>query len=488
MTDENKYNIKLKKKVISRKHQKGAEIILKGGIGVSPGVASGKVNYIKKTSELNKLKKGEILVAEEVDAGWGHALKEINGIIINRGGRTSHIGVLSRDLGIPCILGTNNATEILKPREGKWITLDSTNQRVYKRALEIEEKEEDFDIRNLERINTKVGLMFSFQNRVKDFSALKEYSSFGGNILIRSEFILLSEIGVYPLALRDHFYGKLKNFKLKNLIDGLIRNYKNAKEYYIEKLSKGIAKCASIFPENDTIIRTLDIKSNEYKSLPGGEEYLEKETNPMMGLRGAYYFISPSQREISRWTIEAVKRAMRMGYKNISLAIPIVRDPLELTGGKELRKWMKKSGKKDWKEWKGVFEIIKETGIEPHKDLKIGIEVEVGTNILRSDEFANVLDFGTFGPNDLTQFLLAVDRECGELSRVYTLDNKAVNLGIRKAIKEYKKRGKKINIVGQNFSLSFIKLLVEKKIDCIGVSVDSYIDTVKRIAKMEREL
>lgn len=481
-------SIKIKTKSIKKETIKNIQPVFEGGINVSSGVVSGRLCCVEDISKIDKVKDQDILLAKEIQPGWGSVLKKPAGIITDRGGPTSHVGVLARDMQIPCLLGTRNATEILKSLDGTSITLDATNRRIYQGELELGEKEEKIDIANLPVTKTKIGLMFAHPTPERDFAGLREFPSFGGNKLIRTEFSLLLEIGIHPRALADHYQGNLKSRELRVKINNLISDYKDAKEFYIEKMAASIAENIRIFPEHESIIRTLDTKSSEYRQLLGGESYEGEESNPMMGWRGALRFISPEHREVSLWELEVIKRLMEMGYKNLALTIPIVRDPLELTGGKNLREMMKGNNYEDWQDWKGVFEIMNEAGIEPHKDIPVGIEIEVPSNVIRSDEFAEILDFSTFGPNDLTQFCLAVDRENAELSRIYKPTNPAVLKAMKAVIRSYKKFGKRINIVGQNFAPEFLEFLVGEGIECIGTTWDSYFDVVKTVSKIEKNL
>ncbi len=468
--------------------------LFEGGMGVSPGIASGKLRYVPELSQAEKIEEGEILLAREIQPGWGSVLKKPAGIIVEHGGLTSHIGVLSRDMGMACIVGIGmEGLLILKKFDGKFITIDATNSKIFEGKPEIEEKEEKIDIEVLKATRTrtgltKIGLMFSYPIPEKELALLDKYSSFGGNLLIRTEFILLLEIGIHPAALVDFQRGKIKDDNLNKKIKEAISYYGDAKTFFIEKMASGIIGNLDVFPRHPSTVRVLDIKSNEYKGLIGGNFYEKDESNPMMGFRGAFRFISPEMREVSRWEIEAIKKLKERGYKNLQLTFPMVRDPLELLGGEKLREKMKKAGFENWQDYKGIFEIMEEVGLKPHQDIKVGIEIEVPSNVLRADEFAKILDFGQIGPGDLTQFCLAVDRENLKLSRVFNSANEAVTEAVKMVIRSYKRLGKEISIVGQSFPEEFLKVLIEEKIDCIGTAGEGYFDLVKKIAKIESTL
>lgn len=484
--------IRLKTKKI--KNEERAKLLFEGGMGVSPGIASGKLRYVPELTQAEKIQEGEILLAREIQPGWGSVLKKPAGIIVERGGPTSHIGVLSRDMGVACIVGVGlEGILMLKKFDGKTVTVDATHNKIFEGKPGIEEKEEKIDIEALKATHTrigltKVGLMFSYPIPEKELSLLGKYPSFGGNLLIRTEFLLLLEIGIHPMALVQHYQNKMFEENLRDKIDKAISYYGDAKTFYIEKMVQGIIENLKIFPGHPGNIRTLDIKSSEYKELIGGNFYEREESNPMMGFRGAFRFISPEFREISKWEIEVIKKIREKGYQNISLTFPMVRDPLELVGGEKLREKMKKAGDDHWQDFKGIFEIIEEVGLAPHEDIKVGIEIEVPSNVFRAEEFAEILDFGQIGPNDLTQFCLACDRENLQLNKVFNPANEAIVLAAKKVIRAFKKFGKEITVVGQSFPDEFLKVLLEEKIDCIGTTGEGYFDLVKKISEMEKTL
>jgi len=469
----------------------GMRSLFEGGMGISPGVVSGRLRYISELSKAKNIRNGEIILTKEIQPGWGSVLKKPAGILVEYGGPTSHIGGLSRDMGIACIVGIGQAgLSNLKKFDGKIITIDAVRSMVFEGRPDIEEIEERIDIEELKSIRTrtglaKVGLMFSYPLPEKELAFLDDYRFFGGNLLIRTEFILLLEIGIHPLVLFWHFKRRITDKILKKKIDRIISYYGDAKTFYIEKMVQGIIENLKIFPNHSSNIRTLDIKSSEYRELIGGKLCEKNESNPMMGFRGAFRFISPEEREISKWQLEVIKKLKGMGYKDLKLIFPMVRDPLELVGGEKLREKMKKAGFLNWRDYKGIFEIMEEVGLRPHKDIKVGIEIEVPSNVFRAEEFAKILDFGQIGPNDLNQFCLACGRENLQLSRVFNLSNPTTILAAKQAIKAFKKFNKEITIVGQNFPDEFLRMLIKEKIDCIGTTSEGYFDLVKKIAELE---
>lgn len=488
MADNSKYIINIQRKKVILEERSEAKLVFEGGITGAPGVATGKLRFIPDLAKIKKLRRGDILLTKEVQPGWGQILKLPVGIITSHGGPTSHIGVLSRDMDIPCIVGADDAIGKLKKLDNQFVTIDASEKKIYKGKLPLNIVNQKIDIRELKPTKTKIGLMFAHPRPEKYFAPLSNYASYGGNNLLRTEFALLLEIGIHPRALVDHFHGILQDKELTSKINKLIKGYNNAKEFYIDIMAKSIGECTSIFPEHETVIRTLDTKTNEYRDLLGGENYEKEEINPMMGWRGALRFISPANRQVSIWELEVMKRLMKMGHNHLSLTIPVCRDPIELLGGEELRQKMKKAGRKDWQEWKGIYEIMEEVGIRPHTDIKVGIEIETPSNVIRSDEFAAVLDFSTFGPNDLTQFCLACDRENAEINKIYSSDNPAILEAIRKVTRSFKRAGKTINIVGQNFSQILLETLLQEGIDSIGTSWEGYFDLVEKIAELEKHI
>ena len=478
--------IKMRRKIISEAVAKNAEVIFKGGVTGSPGASNGIVMVAHTIGEAKRsIKKYKdkqiILVADRTDPDWVPIMKKVSGIVTRVGGATCHAAIVSRELEVPCIVGTGKTTSFFKNYISKGITLDANNKTIYKGKLLLEEIGEDIDVRELLKRPTKtaIGLNISNPDMTRKMHALAGLGNNFGISLLRIEF-LLEEIGVHVNALVDFDKGKLSSNLHKRIAEKIV-GFSSGKEYFITKLAEGISSIAAVFPNSDIALRTTDFKTNEYKSLIGGEKYESEEANPMMGWRGLVRSLSPENREAFKWELEAIKRAREMGYKNIKLMFPVVRDPKELTGDPELTAIG----------FKGAYEIMEEVGLSRGKDdFKVGIMVEVPTNAIRIHDFIDAgLDFISFGTNDLTQFTLAADRDNEKIQGLswYGETNPAVVALVKFVIKECKERGIEIGICGQAPSNNpeFARMLVREEIDSIGVTPDRFLATYRLTKQAE---
>ena len=481
----------MRRKIVAEGATEEADIIFKGGITGAPGVASGiaiLVDTIEEAKQAIKSpeNKGKniILVTKETKPDWVSVMKKVAGIITRVGGETCHAAIVSRDFEVPCIVGTGETNVVFEKYAGREITLDATNRRIYQGALPLQEIGEDIDARELLKnpTKTKIGLIISNPDMARKMHALSELGPNFMISLLRIEF-LLNEIGVHVNALVDFDKGKLAP-DLQEKVADKIAGYASGKEYFITKLSEGIASFAAVFPESDITVRSTDFKTNEYENLIGGNAYETDEENPMMGWRGLVRSLAPENRDAFKWELEAIKRAREMGYKNIKLMFPVVRDPKELTGDPEL----------DAIGFKGAFEIMQEVGMGKGMDgLKVGIMVEVPTNAVRIHDFIDAgIDFVSFGTNDLTQFALAVDRDNEKLQRLswYGEANPAIVHLVKGVIRACKERGVETGICGQAPSNKpeFAKMLVEEGIVSIGVMPDRFLSTYRLTREVEKNL
>lgn len=424
------------------------------------------------------------MVTHRTDPDWNPILHLPSAIITNIGGANCHAAIISRERGIPCIVGAGNAIELLSPLAGKEVTLDAGNCVLYAGALPLELTGEDINVPEIlaNPTRTPIGLIVSNPETARKMHALKEL---GGNFLIsllRMEF-LLTEIGVHARALEAYDRNLITSPELRKRIGEKITGFTSGKDYYVTKLSEGIAQFAAIFPHSKIALRTTDFKTNEYGNLIGGELYETQEANPMTGWRGLIRSLSPENREVTRWELEAIKKARDMGYRNIQLMFPVVRDPIELTGGPDLEN----------KGFKGIFEIMDEVGLRPGEDeFNVGIMVEVPTNVTLIDEFISTgINFISFGTNDLTQFTLAVDRDGNEAIQsipYYKEGNLAIARMVKHVIERCKKRGIKTGICGQAPSNDpeFVKMLVSAGVDSIGVMPDRFLATYRLVREAEQ--
>lgn len=486
--------VEMREKKVSGDNTKNAELLLEAGIIGCPGAASGKILIADTVKEANKIleleeNKGQdmILVTKMTTPDWVPIMKKVKGIITEHGGRTCHAAIVSRELGTPCLVGIEKQIEVLRKGDSdfQYITLDVRDKKVYKGKLPLEEIGENIDSREIKNnpTRTKVKINISIPDEAKKMHALSELGKEFGIALLRVEF-LLKEIGVHVNALVDFDKGNLKPELHKKVAEKLAeKGYTSGKEYFIGILSEGIADIVSNFPDSEAIIRTTDFKTNEYKDLLGGQEYENVEDNPMMGWRGLVRSLAPENRDGFKWELEAIKRVRDMGYKKVKIMFPMVRDPKELIGGEEL----------DAVGFKGAYEIMKEVGLERGKDdLKVGIMIEDETNIERLDEYIDSgIDFGSIGSNDLTQLVLATDRDGEKIQKIpwYGEMNPAVIRKVKRAIRACKERGIDIGICGDAPSSNpeIVKILVEEGINSIGVTPNAYLSAYRLVRREEEK-
>lgn len=444
------------------------EIITKG-ISVGNKIASGKAHIILDVKDIKNFKKGEILVTDMTDPDWEPIMKIASGIVTDKGGRTSHAAIVSRELGIPCIVGTENSTRKIKT--GDNITIDTTSAEgiVYKGILKY--KTIEHNISNLEKPKTKIMMNIASP----DIAFEKSFLPNDGVGLAREEFIIASDIGIHPNALIN--YKKL-NFDLKKKIDRKTFGYKDKIEFYINNLAYGIAKIGAAFWPKPVIVRFSDFKTNEYKTLLGGEIYEPNEENPMIGWRGASRYYHPQFKEAFKLELLAIKKVREeMGLSNIEVMVPFCRTPEE--------------GKK-------VLEIIKNEGLlsEEHikksgSKLNVYVMCEIPSNILLADDFLEIFDGMSIGSNDLTQLTLGIDRDGNEMIKsIANENNEAVKKLIKTIIEKCNVKNKYIGICGQGPSdfPEFAEFLVEAGIKSISLNSDTIIKTMLNILAKEKKL
>lgn len=434
------------------------------GSSVGNKIASGKARVILDVKDINKFQKGEILVTEITDPNWEPVMKIASGIITDKGGRTSHAAIVSRELGIPCIVGSEEATKKIKT--GQMITVDTTGSEGVVFEGELKFKIEEIDIKKLPETKTKIMVNIA----TPDTAFEKSFLPNSGVGLAREEFIIASDIGIHPNALIN--YSKLpQDLKLK--IDKKTEGYDDKLQFYVDKLASGVAKiCASFYP-NQVLVRLSDFKTNEYRTLLGGDLYEPKEENPMIGWRGASRYYSSDFIEAFKLEIKALKKVREeFGLLNCMVMVPFCRTAEE--------------GKK-------VIKIMEENNLSRKKDkeLKIYVMCEIPSNVVLADEFLDIFDGMSIGSNDLTQLTLGIDRDGNEKIRSIANENdKSVKDLIASVIKICKKRGKYIGICGQAPSdyPEFAQFLVRAGIDSISLNPDTVIKTIIKIHEQEQKI
>lgn len=437
--------------------------ILVEGQSVGSKIGAGKVRVIKNVSGIHKFKKGDVLVTDMTDPDWEPIMKIASAIVTNKGGRTCHAAIISRELGIPCIVGTNNSTEKLKNSEAVTVSCAQGEKGfVYKGKLKYEIQKHN--LKHLPKTKTKI-----MMNVGTPESAFEQsFTPNDGVGLAREEFIINSHIKIHPNALIN--YKKIKNQKVKKQIDEITNGYSDKKQFFVDKLAQGIGMIAAAFYPKDVIVRMSDFKSNEYKNLIGGEEYEPTEDNPMIGWRGASRYYNPKYKEAFKLECKAIKKARNeFGLKNIKVMIPFCRTIEE--------------GRK-------VQEIMALEGLKRGKDeLQIYVMCEIPSNVILADEFSEIFDGFSIGSNDLTQLTLGLDRDSEIVSNIYDERNEAVKKMISSVIQKAKKNKRKIGICGQAPSdfPDFAQFLVREGIDSISLNPDTVIKTTLKIAEEENK-
>ncbi|MFH1126485.1 MAG: phosphoenolpyruvate synthase [archaeon] len=443
------------------------KVIIKGE-SVGELIGAGQANIICDAHDIGKFKKGQVLVTDMTDPDWEPIMKIASAIVTNRGGRTCHAAIISRELGIPCVVGTKEGTKTIKSNHDITVSCASGEVGyVYRGKLKFEIEEV-----NLKTIPvTKTKIMMNVGNPSQAFEM--SFIPNDGVGLAREEFIINSYIKVHPLALMN--YTSLKknheNASLIKNIDEITEGYPDKKEFFIEKLAHGVATIGAAFYPKDVIVRLSDFKSNEYANLVGGTLFEPKEDNPMIGWRGASRYYSPKYRDAFGLECMALKRVREdMGLTNVKIMIPFCRTVDE---GKKVLAEMEKHGLK-----------------RGENNLEVYVMCEIPSNVILVDEFSEIFDGFSIGSNDLTQLTLGLDRDSELVSSIYDERNAAVKILISQVIKGAKRNNRKIGICGQAPSdfPDFAQFLVEEGIDSISLNPDTVIKTKLKIREKEQSL
>ena len=434
------------------------------GAAVGNKIGQGKANIIKNVSGISNFKPGEVLVTEMTDPDWEPIMKIANAIVTNSGGRTSHAAIVSRELGIPCIVGSINGTKMIK--NGKSVTVscvEGEEGRVYEGILPFTVKKTN--LKNISRPKTKIMMNVGNPEQAFDISFIPN----DGVGLAREEFIITEYIKVHPLALI--YFDKVKDKEERKKIQEMTAGYKSKEIFFVEKLAEGIGKITAAFYPKDVIVRMSDFKTNEYASLIGGKYFEPKEENPMIGWRGASRYYDPAYVEGFHLECLAIKKVREdMGLSNLKVMIPFCRTVEE---GKKVLSQMEKFGLK-----------------RGQKKLEVYVMCEIPSNVILAEEFSKIFDGFSIGSNDLTQLTLGVDRDSAQVSHIYDERNEAVKELIRQVIRKAQKAKRKVGICGQAPSdfPNFTDFIVREGIDSISLNPDSVVKTTIAINNLEKRL
>ncbi|MEO6860269.1 MAG: phosphoenolpyruvate synthase [Microcoleus sp.] len=439
----------------------GSSTVLTTGRAVGEAIGQGKARVILEVSEIAEFEAGEVLVTNKTDPDWEPIMKKASAIVTNSGGRTCHAAIIAREMGIPAIVGTGDATKVLQNNQEITVSCSEGEEgKVYSGLVPFEIQETAID--NLPRTRTQILMNVGNPEEAFGLSAIP----CDGVGLARLEFIIANHIKAHPLAL-IHF-DELTDESVKRQIAKLTALYEHKPDFFTDKLTWGIATIAAAFYPNPVIVRMSDFKSNEYANLLGGRQFEPKEENPMIGWRGASRYYDPNYREAYALECLALKRVRdEMGLTNVIPMIPFCRTPDE---GRKV-----------------LAEMAKHGLVKGENGLQVYVMCELPSNVILADEFAQVFDGFSIGSNDLTQLTLGLDRDSALVAHIFDERNEAVKRMVEIAIKSAKKYDRKIGICGQAPSdyPEFARFLVELGIDSISLNPDSVLKTLLDVAKVE---
>ncbi|MEG5063217.1 phosphoenolpyruvate synthase [Microcoleus sp. B3-A4] len=448
-------------KILRNYKLQGTSAVLAKGRAVGESIGQGKARVILDVHRIAEFQAGEVLVTNKTDPDWEPIMKKASAIVTNSGGRTCHAAIIAREMGIPAIVGTGDATQILKNHQEITVSCSEGDEgKVYAGLLPFEIQETA--IENLPRTRTQILMNVGNPEEAFGLSAIP----CDGVGLARLEFIIANHIKAHPLAL-IHF-DELVDESVKEEIAELTALYPHKPDFFTDKLAHGIATIAAAFYPNPVIVRMSDFKSNEYANLLGGRQFEPKEENPMLGWRGASRYYDPNYREAYALECKALKRVRdEMGLTNVIPMIPFCRTPDE---GRKV-----------------LAEMAKHGLVKGENGLQVYVMCELPSNVIFADEFAQVFDGFSIGSNDLTQLTLGLDRDSALVAHIFDERNEAVKRMVEIAIKAAKKYNRKIGICGQAPSdyPEFARFLVELGIDSISLNPDSVLKTLLDVAKVE---
>jgi pyruvate, water dikinase len=431
------------------------------GFSVGNAAVSGRVCMLDSPRDIGRFVEGAVLVTASTDPDWVPIMKRATAIVTDHGGRTSHAAIVSRELGLPAIVGTGNATQLLHEEQEVTVSCaEGEEGYVYEGAADI--AVEELDLTRIPATGTQVML-----NLANPAAALRWWRLPADGVgLARMEFVINSHIKVHPMALVR--YATLADAQAKSSIDELTRGYEDKTEYFVERLARGLARIAAALHPKPAIVRTSDFKTNEYANLIGGRDFEPAEENPMIGFRGASRYYSPRYREGFALECRALKRLRdQMGFRNVVIMIPFCRSIREADR---------------------VLAVMAENGlVRGENGLQIYVMCEIPSNVILAKAFAARFDGFSIGSNDLTQLTLGVDRDSAELAELFDEQDEAVKWMIRNVIAQAHKAGAKVGLCGQAPSdhPEFAEFLVECGIDSLSVSPDSFVEVKRRVSMAE---
>lgn len=440
--------------------KEGTQVL--SGIAIGQKIGVGKVRVIEKPSDMKYFKQGEVLVTRITDPDWEPIMRLAAAIVTEQGGKTSHAAIVSRELGVPCIVGASQARKKLKT--GRQVTVSCAKGDegiIYKGILPFEVQ--TTQIEHIPKTNTKIMMNVGDPDHAFALSFLPN----DGVGLARQEFIFSNFIRIHPLALLN--YSKLKDKQAKKKIQEMTHGYKKKSDYCVDRLAEGMSRIAAAVYPKPVTLRLSDFKTNEYATLIGGKEFEPEEQNPMLGWRGASRYYSNEYKKAFELECKAIKKAREeYGLDNIIVMVPFCRTPEE---GEEVLKTMKKFGLEQGKH-----------------GLQVYVMCEIPSNVILAEEFVKLFDGVSIGSNDLTQLTLGIDRDSPLVSHIYNENNPAVKKLIKEIIRVCHKHKKPVSICGQapSDSPEFAEFLVQAGIDSMSLNPDSMLETYKRVAYVEK--
>ncbi|MBN6031230.1 phosphoenolpyruvate synthase [Pantoea ananatis] len=447
--------------VMERYSLQGQGKVVIEGRAIGHRIGAGAVKVIHDISEMNRIEKGDVLVTDMTDPDWEPIMKKASAIVTNRGGRTCHAAIIARELGIPAVVGCGDATERLK--EGHTVTVscaEGDTGYVYDELLDFDVTSSQVD--TLPDLPLKIMMNVGNPDRAFDFACLPNE----GVGLARLEFIINRMIGVHPKALLEF---DQQTPELQKQIRQMMKGFDDPVEFYIARLTEGIATLGAAFAPKRVIVRLSDFKTNEYANLVGGERYEPEEENPMLGFRGAGRYVSESFRDCFALECEAVKRVRNeMGLTNVEIMVPFVRTVNQA---------------------QAVVEELGRQGLKRGENgLKVIMMCEIPSNALLAEQFLQHFDGFSIGSNDMTQLALGLDRDSGVVSALFDERNEAVKALLSMAIQAAKKQGKYVGICGQGPSdhQDFAAWLMEQGIDSLSLNPDTVVETWLSLAALNK--